>query len=287
MPRIYGPEPGSPPPLVSTTDLAGLSASDVEGAPVGELVGALSEEPTGLIRYLDISIRNAGKHVLVPIGHARIDRESVPPRIRLRAATHEDLISVPAFVEDQTRIDSEYHEEVLGAHGRLFYGSRYYAHPAYDHTAIYVGESPVVDAAAPAEGEGPQALADLDALKLSWRGPDLRGWDVVDEDDQAVGTITDFLVEGRARNVRYVVLDLDSPRRPTVLPVGYVSVDRHAGKVRIPALTVEDIRLLPAYEPPLTRAEENRLHAAIEGRLTGERYFDRPDFQRTLASDID
>lgn len=287
MPRIYGPEPGSPPPLVSTTDLAGLSASDVEGAPVGELVGALSEERTGLIRYLDISIRNAGKHVLVPIGHARIDRESVPPRIRLRAATHEDLMAVPAFVEDQTPIEPEYHEEVLGAHGRLFYGSRYYAHPAYDHSAIHAGESPVVGAPAPAEGEGLQALADLGALKLSWRGPDLRGWDVVDEDGQAVGTISDFLVEGRARNVRYVVLDLDSPERPTVLPVGYVSVDREAGKVLISALTVEDIRLLPPYEPPLTRAEENRLHAAIEGRLTGERYFDRPDFRRTLASDVD
>lgn len=288
MTRLYGPEPGAPPPLVSSTDLAGLSASDVEGTPVGELVGALSEERTGLIRYLDISIRNAGKHVLVPMGHARIDRESVPPRIRLRAATHRDLLSVPEFVEDETPLDAEYHAKVLGVHGRLFYGSRYYAHPAYDHGTLQLGEVQVVTAEEPAEGaERLRALSDLGALKLTWRGPDIRSWGVVDEENESVGSISDFLVEHTADRVRYVVLDLDYPKRQTALPVGYVSVDEKAQRVRVPALTVEDIQLLPAYEPPLTREEENRLHAAIEGRLTGERYFERPDFRRPAASSPD
>jgi len=287
MPRIYGPEPGSPPPLVSTTDLAGLSASDVEGAPVGEIVGAVSEERTGLIRYLDVSIRDAGKHVLVPIGHARIDRESVPPRVRLRAATHDDLLSVPEFVEDKTPIDAEYQEAVMGVHGRLFYGARYYAHPAYDHSALSIDGTPVIGSSPPVEGKGLLAMSESGSLKLSWHGPDLFGRDVVDEEGEAVGTIHDFLLDPEAGRVRYAVLDLDSLDRSTAIPIGYLSIDSGERQVRVPALKVEDIRLLPAYEAPLTREEENRIHAALEGRLTGERYFDRPDFRRPAPPEFD
>lgn len=286
MVRLYGPGPGSPPPLVSTADLAGLATSDVEGAPVGELVGALSEVATGLIRYLDISIRAAGKHVLVPIGHARIDREAVPPRVRLRAATHEDLLAVPEYVEDQTAVDAAYQEQVMESHGQLFYGSRYYAHPAYDHSSLHAGDAPIVGAVAPAEGTGLQPLSEMGVLRVSDGGPDLTDWLVVDEDGENVGRVADFLLESASGRVRYAVLNLDFPKRQAVLPVGYVAVDEGSDQVQVPALSVEDIRLLPPYEPPLTRAEENRLHAAIEGRLTGERYFHRPDFQRPPAPEF-
>jgi hypothetical protein len=88
-------------------------------------------------------------------------------------------------------------------------------------------------------------------------------------------------VETSARRVRYVVMDLESPARAAILPVGYVHADGEEDQVRIPALTAEDVALLPPYEPPLTREEENRLHAAIEGRLSGERYFERADFSRS------
>jgi hypothetical protein len=88
-------------------------------------------------------------------------------------------------------------------------------------------------------------------------------------------------VETSARRVRYVVLDLESPPRPAVIPIGYVHADGDEDRVRVPALTAEDVALLPPYEPPLTREEENRLHAAIEGRLSGDRYFERADFRPT------
>ncbi len=281
MARLYGPEPGSPPPLVSTTDLAGLSTNDVEGSPVGELVGALSEEDSGLIRYLDVSIRSAHKHVLVPIGHARIDRGSVPPRVRLRAATHEDLLSVPHFDPAETAVDASYQDDVLAAHGRLFYGSRYYAHPAYDHSALHVGDTPIIGTLAPAEGEGTglRLLSEMTGFRLSPDAPELVGWTVIDCESEQVGTIRDLLVEMSARRPRYVVLDLDFPARAALLPIGYVQAVGDSDQVRIPALTAEDVALLPPYEPPLTREEENRLHAAIEGRLSGDRYFDRADFR--------
>lgn len=279
MARLYGPGPGSPPPLVSTADLAGLSASDVEGTPVGELVGALSEERTGLIRYLDISIRDGQKHVLVPIGHARIDRESVPPRVRLRAATHDDLLAVPEFAPDATPLSPDYQEEVMGVYGELFYGSRYYAHPAYDHSALRVGDTPIIGTITPTAGKRLRLLSELSDFQLSPTGPELIGWSVVDAEGDTVASISDLLVEVGARRVRYAVLDLASFERSTVLPIGYLHADGDADRVRTPALTAEDIHLLPPYEPPLTRSEENRLHAAIEGRLSGERYFERADFR--------
>ena len=116
MARLYGPGPEDPPRLIPTADLAGLSTSDVEDRPVGELFGSLAEEGTGLIRYLDVAVREGDRHVLVPIGHARIDREAVPPRVRLRAATFEDLMSVPPFVPRSTPVDRAY--EVVLWRGR-------------------------------------------------------------------------------------------------------------------------------------------------------------------------
>jgi hypothetical protein len=79
------------------------------------------------------------------------------------------------------------------------------------------------------------------------------------------------------------VVQLESPDRSAVIPVGYVEADAEAGLARTPAFSAEDIRLLPPYDPPLTREEENRIHAAIEGRLAGPRYFERADFRLPRA----
>ena len=285
MARLYGPGPEDPPRLIPTTDLAGLSTSDVEDRPVGELFGALAEEGTGLIRYLDVSLPSAQRHVLVPIGHARVDRESVPPRVRLRAATYEDLMAVPAFVPQNTELDAAYQDRVMHAHGQLFYGSRYYAHPAYDHRGLYAGEHPVAvtdgEAAAPAAAEEPRlrSLAELTGFRVAGEENDIRGWTLVDRRGDEAGEVRELLVDVPAKQVRYVVVWLAEPERGAALPVGYLEMDGDAGQVVTPALTREDIRLLPPYEPPLTRATENRIHAALEGRLTGDRYYNRPDFR--------
>lgn len=283
MARLYGPGPDDPPRLIPTTDLAGLSTSDVEDRPVGELFGALAEEGTGLIRYLDISLPSEKRHVLVPIGHARVDRESVPPRVRLRAATFEDLMAVPAFEPQATEVNGAYQDEVMHAHGQLFYGSKYYAHPAYDHRGLYAGERPVAAdegaVEAPAEEPRLRPLADLKGFRVAGEENDIRGWALVDRRGNEAGEVRELLVDVPAKQVRYVVVWLAEPERGAALPVGYLEIDGSEGQVVTPALTREDIRLLPAYEPPLTRAGENRIHAALEGRLTGERYYNRPDFR--------
>ena len=279
MARIYGPGPAEPPPLVSTTDLEGLSTNDVEDRPVGELFGALSEEGTGLIRYLDVSLRGASKHVLVPIGHARIEWDATPPRVRLRAATYEDLLSVPDFDPEETSMSRSYQEDVMQVHGRLFYGSRYYAHPSFDHRVIKVGEAEV---AGPEEREekGPvlQPLSEMSGYRVARSARDIRGWSIEDRDGDVAGEVVDLLVEVAARKARYAVIRLGEPARLAALPVGYLEMAEERERVVTPSLESEDVRLLPPYAPPLDRGQENRIHATLEGRLTGERYFQRPDF---------
>lgn len=285
MARLYGPGPKAPPRLVPTTDLAGLSTRDVEDRPVGELYGSLAEEETGLIRYLDVALTGETRHVLVPIGHARVDREATPPRVRLRAATFEDLMSVPTFDPAVADLGSDYQDEVMQAHGQLFYGSRYYAHPAYDHRGVYAGEHPVAGPeeaatmAAPAEEPRLRTLSELKGFRVAKDESDIRGWRLVDRKHRDTGEVGDLLVDVAARQVRYVVVWLDEAERETAVPVGYLEIDGPSRQVLSPALTGEDIMLLPAYDPPLTRAAENRIHAALEGRLRGERYFQRPDFR--------
>lgn len=280
MARLYGPGPEDPPRLIPTADLAGLSTSDVEDRPVGELFGSLAEEETGLIRYLDVAVRERDRHVLVPIGHARIDREAVPPRVRLRAATFEDLMSVPAFVPESTPIDRKYQDEVMSVHGRLFYGSRYYAHPSYDHSGLYAGENPVAGPEeAVAEEPRLRALAELSGFRVGREDRDIRGWPVVDRKHRDTGEVAELLVDVVALQVRYVVVWLEEPERSVAIPVGYLEIDEAARQVVASALTREDMLLLPPHEAPLTRAAENRIHTALEGRLTGDRYFQRADFR--------
>lgn len=280
MVRLYGPGAEPPPRLIPTADLAGLSTSDVEDRPVGQLFGALAEKDTGLIRYLDVSLTGESRHVLVPIGHARVDREAVPPRVRLRAATFEDLMAVPPFEPEGTAVDPSYQSEVMEAHGKLFYGSRYYAHPAFDHRGLYAGDQPV---AGPEEAVADEPrlrpLSALSGFRVAGEENDIRGWRLVDRRGRDTGDVQELLVDVPAKQVRYVVAWLEGPEREAALPVGYLELDAEARQVTTPSLTRDDISLLPAYEAPLTRAAENRIHTALEGRLTGERFFQRPDFR--------
>jgi hypothetical protein len=291
MARLYGPGPTDPPPLVSTTDLAGLRTTDVEDRPVGALFGTLSDQTSGLIRYLDVALDGADRHVLVPIGHSRIDTEAVPPRVRLRAATYEDLLAVPEYDPAATPVDLEYHARLLKAHGQLFYGARYYAHPAFDHSALYAGPTPIVvgdpgagepvDSSGEGPGERDRRVRPLSALAgYRFEGRDLRGRPVQDGRGERVGEVADVLVDPPQREARYAVIQLEDLGRPTALPVGYLEAADDGDGLVVRLLTRDDIRVLPPYEDGLTREDENRIQAAIEGRLAGERYFQRVDFRR-------
>jgi hypothetical protein len=289
MAQLYGPGPADAPPLVPTGDLAGLRTHDVEDRPVGALFGALSEQPTGLIRYLDVELDGPEKHVLVPIGHARIDTGGVEPRVRLRAATFEDLLAVPEYRPDRTEVDAGYHERLLEAYGRVFYGAHYYAHPSFDHDTVFGGAGQVdaVSTTGPADGDGVgagaaatvQPMSRLPERGAARIGRNLLGRRVVDSRGEAVGEVTDLLVETRSHAPRYALIDLTQPPRSTAVPLGFLDARADGEELIVRALTADEVRLLPPCEGSLTRQQENRIRTFIEGRLSGERTFQRPDFR--------
>lgn len=273
------PRPERPPaPLRPVPDLGGTPVDDVDGRPAGTVVGALVEAANGMVRYLDVELDRAPRHVLVPIGHARLEEHVGGRRFRLRAAFRDELEAIPAY-EPATPVDSDQERRVLEAHARSFYGERYYAHPAFDHSGLYAGEHPIVRGGLPPAE--PLPLAPLSALpdyRIAPGNPDIRGRDVVAGDGERAGRVADLIVDPGAGAVRYAVVEREGGSR-ALLPVGYLEVDADDARLRAPALRRADVDALPDFREPVTRLDEECVRAVLEGRLDGDRRFDRPDFR--------
>ncbi|MBX6364762.1 MAG: PRC-barrel domain-containing protein [Gemmatimonadetes bacterium] len=278
------PDDERPEPLQPVPDLAGTPAADARGAYFGEVFGALADAATGLIRYLDVDVHGTGRHVLVPIGHARVERHGEAPQVRLRAATRDDLETIPTF-EPDAPLDDAFQGRVLAAHCRVFAGGRYYAHPAYDHGGLYAGEHPIVAPALAVPRSELAPLSRLPGYRVAEGEADVRGWRLTDCRGDDVGAVEDLVVDPAARKVRYAVARLDGNAR-VLLPVGLLALDADAARVRVAGLAAEDLASLPpAPAGELTRAAEDELRAALDARLQGTRRFDRPDFRCPPASD--
>ncbi|MGH7464189.1 MAG: hypothetical protein ACREK1_03375, partial [Longimicrobiales bacterium] len=192
--------------LRAVPDLQGVRVEDASGIGVGVLFGALAEADTGLLRYVDLELETLDRHVLVPIGHARVhEGQREEPCIRLRAALLEQLEQVPPFATDVDHIDDPFERALLEAYGRTFHGERYYAHPAYDHSGIYVGEHPIVSGDA-AEAEPLSRLSYLSGWRVASGEPDIRGWPLQLAGDGSRLEVIDLIIDTAAERVRYVVV---------------------------------------------------------------------------------
>ena len=293
MPDDRASPPARPAALVPVPDLAGTPAADASGRFFGEIYGSLAEAGTGLIRYLDLDLHGAGRHVLVPIGHVRVARAGEPSSgVRLRAASAADLRAIPPYQPGAPGAVDE--AAVLAAHGRLFAGEQYYAHPAFDHRGLYAGDRPIVRAPPGAGAPGPSAAASRDAAgelaplsslpeyELAEGEPDVRGWPLVTREGARPGTIDDLVVEPAALQARYLVVGLGADAR-VLVPIGYVRLDADARAALTPALSADDITALPLLSGAVERADEEAVRAVLESRLDGERRYQRADFQGSGA----
>lgn len=265
--------------LRAVPDLGGMVVEDASGVPVGELFGSLIEAETGLVRYVDLDLEALDRHVLVPIGHTRVrEREREEPRIRLRAALLEELEAIPPFPADVKHVDDPFERALLEAYGRTFHGERYYAHPSYDHEGIWVGEHPVMGDGAGSPDEPLMRLSYLTGWKVADGEADIRRWPLL-LDDAGQLRVKDLVVETAAGQVRYIVAS-DEAGMARLLPIGFLRVDRAEHTVSAPGLTLADVRSLPPYDGGgVSRAQEERLNAAMRQCFAGARRYQLPDYR--------
>jgi photosynthetic reaction center H subunit len=265
-------------PLRASPDLDDLPVYDAEKVPIGRTFGVLAEADTGLVRYFDISLDERRRHVLVPVGHARLETHLGRLRLRLRAADADDLERIPAYEPHVQWSDDEYQNELLTAFGRLFEGERYYAHPAFDHTGLYAGKHPILrEALMPAAPSGLHRLSKLPQYRIADGEPHINGWNVVGDAHASIGTVSDVIIDPDAEQVRYVVLKRATDDVEVAVPVGYAIVLQE--ELQLP-FTADDLHELPAAPASeLSRAEEAQLRIALDRALTGPRRYARPDFR--------
>ncbi|HEX6136001.1 MAG TPA: PRC-barrel domain-containing protein [Longimicrobiales bacterium] len=262
-------------------DLRGIRVEDASGIPAGSVYGALAEAETGLLRYVDLALDTLDRHVLVPIGHARVREEGDEPCIRLRAALLEQLEQVPPFPADVSHIDDPFERALLEAYGRTFHGERYYAHPSYDHSGIYVGDHPVVsDGSRRDDTEPLHRLSYLPGWKVASGEHDIRGWPLVLTGDGARLEVKDLIVDADAARVRYIVVPTPDERGARLVPIGFLRVEDDMNEVIADGFTADDVVELPAYAGGgVTREFEERVSAALRRIFSGRRRYLLPDFR--------
>lgn len=276
------PIPDRSEPLVAHEDLAGLAVHDVNDLRVGHVFGVLTEAATGLVRFLDVEVDGRSRHVLIPVGHARLECVLGQRRIRLRAASVEDLEDVPSYQGERASI--ELARSMATLYGRLFRGARYYAHPAYDHRGLYAGDHPIVrEEELPAAALDLLRLSDAKEFQVAPGESDVRGW-AFECAGESCGRVRDLIIDPKADQVRYLEVELpDGGTR--LLPIGYVELEPEKS-VLAPGLSTADVHALPSFAGlPLERAQEIALLSEIERALDARNPFLRVDYSgREMAA---
>jgi hypothetical protein len=277
--------------------LRGLPVADAGGRPIGQLFGALIEDDTGLLRYLDLSLDEERRHILVPIGHARIRDDKDRPEVRLRAVVLDDLRRIPTYSPAMPTLDDGYERELIAAYGRSFYGDRYYAHPAFDHSRLYAGEHPIMAAhehvehaeAAPARAPRGPTLALLSRrpdYRIARGEPDIVGWPLRTDAHLPSGVVSDLVIDPAEEQVRYAVVDVADGEGAVLLPVGFLQIDRRSSSVRAPGLRHDDLASLPRFsEGEIERDLEERVRETLRNRMLDRRRYSLPEFREGLVKD--
>lgn len=127
-------------------DVRGWSVLGSDGETIGEVDELLIDSGAMKVRYLDVDVEAPGgsgagdRHVLIPIGYARLDRER--DRVLVDVLNGADLRAVPAY--DQGPLTREYETAVrdrfataAAAEGPAVAEDDFYAGNAFDEARFY------------------------------------------------------------------------------------------------------------------------------------------------------
>jgi len=101
--------------------------------------------------------------------------------------------------------------------------------------------------------------------------PDIRGWDVKDENGKKIGEVDELIFDVQSLKVRYIVLDLegnvlDLDTRDVLVPIGIAQLHDKDDDVLLPGVTAQQLKSLPEYEEgSLTPDVENKVRNVFAG----------------------
>ncbi len=101
--------------------------------------------------------------------------------------------------------------------------------------------------------------------------PDIRGWDVKDENGKKIGEVDELIFDVQSLKVRYIVLDLegnvlDLDTRDVLVPIGIAQLHDKDDDVLLPRVTAQQLKSLPEYEEgSLTPDVENKVRNVFAG----------------------
>lgn len=117
-------------------------------------------------------------------------------------------------------------------------------------------------------------LGELKDYKVSDNDPDVRGWDVIDKDNDKIGTISELIVDPDKKIVRYLDivtikdLSVEGAPRHLIIPVGAARLDEKEDKVIVNEADKDVLKTIPDYKGgPITLDYE----FDVVERLRGER----------------
>ena len=102
--------------------------------------------------------------------------------------------------------------------------------------------------------------------------PNINGWPLYTSDHQKIGKVEDLLFDPEQKKVRYIIADLDGndldiDDKEILIPIGIAQLDEDDDEVIVPGITVDHLRMLPAYNDDrgLSDADEQAIFSVISG----------------------
>jgi photosynthetic reaction center H subunit len=114
-------------------------------------------------------------------------------------------------------------------------------------------------------------LGEMSDYEVADEDPDIRGWDVLGENGEKIGTVEELIVDTTSMKVRYLDIDLDdsiiegNEERHVLIPIGAAKLDDDDDNVFVQGLDRKVVNRFPAYKDrqPLTREYENEVRSTL------------------------
>lgn len=271
-----------------TFDVRGWEVrTQIDDEKVGKVDDVLIDQE-GNAPYLDVDLGIFKKHVLLPIGQARVDeREDV---VWVPGMEKNHFKDIPEYEHDKSTVDREYENRLTAAYGGAYTGSQYYSRPEYESGYAASGGGREASARSTGGGAGTSAegaeelkrLDKMDDFDVADHEPDPRGWRVIGGDGSEIGKVDHLIADTGRMKVRYLDVDVDSDlvgeKRDVLVPAGYARLEESDKTVRIDALNSNNAADLPAYTGKIDRDYENRLHERLSSGYTDESRYRHPRY---------